>query len=297
MTIDVLAIAGAGRSGSTLLEGMIADATRSASIGEAIWIWERGFRRDELCGCGERFQSCSFWTAVAVEAFGGLDQVPSERLIELQGLTLRRRYIPYLLGWGRPPTSFNEHLNELRELLSRFYGAIDRVAEGRLILDSSKHGAYLQVLAGSPGLTTRTVHLVRDARAVAFSWSRPKLRPEIHWDRQMMRTYGTLTATKMWIGDNLMASTLRRTTEYQMIRYEDLVDDPEQWVVELAAGCGNRPSGDSIVHSIGGNPARFERHAPIRSDDRWRTEMATWRQWTVRLLTLPFELVWPRQRD
>ena len=43
------------------------------AVGELRHIWERGVLGNRLCGCGEPFHECPFWSAVGREAFGGWD--------------------------------------------------------------------------------------------------------------------------------------------------------------------------------------------------------------------------------
>ncbi|MCZ7671658.1 MAG: sulfotransferase [Chloroflexi bacterium] len=65
--IPVLFIAGAGRSGSTLLERMLGQTADLSPIGELRHLGRQDFELD-LCGCGQRFQECPFWAAVFAEA-------------------------------------------------------------------------------------------------------------------------------------------------------------------------------------------------------------------------------------
>jgi len=52
-----LFIAGAARSGSTLLDRVIGKRDGFCSTGELQFIWRRSFREDQLCGCGVSFTS------------------------------------------------------------------------------------------------------------------------------------------------------------------------------------------------------------------------------------------------
>ena len=60
----VLYIAGWGRSGSTLLERLLAEVDGVTLLGEVVHLWERGVREDELCACGTAFSGCPFWSEV-----------------------------------------------------------------------------------------------------------------------------------------------------------------------------------------------------------------------------------------
>src|SRR5690606_21580524 len=54
----VLYVGGWGRSGSTLLECVLAEAEQTVALGEVVWLWERGLGRNELCACGQPFHDC-----------------------------------------------------------------------------------------------------------------------------------------------------------------------------------------------------------------------------------------------
>ena len=55
---------------------------------------------------------------------------------------------------------------------ARTYAAIAQVSGRRVVIDSSKHASLAFCLSTSPALDLRVVHVIRDSRAVAYSWSR-----------------------------------------------------------------------------------------------------------------------------
>ena len=70
-TVDVAYIAGSGRSGSTVLALLLGKLSDFVPIGGLTNLWERGLKRNYLCGCGSHFGECPFWVGVGEEAFGG----------------------------------------------------------------------------------------------------------------------------------------------------------------------------------------------------------------------------------
>jgi hypothetical protein len=62
--IRILYIAGAGRSGSTLLANILGQVEGFFTAGELISIWERGLIQDRFCGCGVPFHDCEVWTGI-----------------------------------------------------------------------------------------------------------------------------------------------------------------------------------------------------------------------------------------
>src|SRR4051812_39799023 len=89
----VLYVAGAGRSGSTLLERLIAEKNDFFAVGELYYLWERGYERNELCSCGEPFHDCPFWQEVLRLTFGP-GPIPVAELRDHLAYLLRFRRIP-----------------------------------------------------------------------------------------------------------------------------------------------------------------------------------------------------------
>src|SRR5207253_253895 len=94
--LRVLAIAGWGRCGSTLLDLMLGQVPGFVSAGEVRELWLRGCRENRPCGCGAPFADCSFWSAVGERAFGGWDQLDLERLLRVRYAVDRPWRIPEL---------------------------------------------------------------------------------------------------------------------------------------------------------------------------------------------------------
>jgi Sulfotransferase domain len=154
------------------------------------------------------------------------------------------------------------------------------------------------------GLDLRVIHLVRDSRAVAYSWTRTVRRPETAVT-SYMPTYGPAKAAWLWNAENGATEVLARTgTPTLRVRYEDLTTAPEVTLARIAEFCGlpsrpgNLPSFCSdgaghwtdlgVSHAIGGNPMRFGTgRVAIRPDDQWRTAMVASQRQTVTALTLP----------
>ena len=62
--INVIFIAGAGRSGSTLLGRVLGMAHDAKNFNELRPIWKKGFLDNQKCSCGARFSECVFWKPV-----------------------------------------------------------------------------------------------------------------------------------------------------------------------------------------------------------------------------------------
>src|SRR5262249_60851100 len=65
-----------------------------------------------------------------------------------------------------------------RDEVARLYAAIGRVTGAELIVDSSKTPAGAAVLARCENVEPYMLHMVRDPRAVAYSWTRTTLQAD-----------------------------------------------------------------------------------------------------------------------
>jgi hypothetical protein len=305
--LPLLYVAGAGRSGSTLLEELFCQRAGYFGVGELVYIWQRGITLNERCSCGLAFHDCPFWNDVLNDSFGGIAQAPVERILASQAYVLRMRNIPLLRAPKTQPPVFRGHVAFLHEQYSRLYTAIRRRANAAVVVDSTKFASYGHLLAINPQFDVRVVHLVRDSRAVAHSWQRRVRRPQANELNQYMPVYPVRTSAKIWMQDNIFAGGLRRhVTHGKLLRYEDLVRDPT--VVELLSGLG-LPAGDvrpldgSNGHSVSGNPVRMAaRKSPVRMDTAWAKEMSPSALAVVTALTAPGLLryhyrLWPRNLE
>jgi hypothetical protein len=293
----VLYLGGLGRSGTTVIERVLGEVPGSCSVGETVHLWQRGVLDDERCGCGEPFSGCPFWTEVGERAFGGWHPAMAERMLVLRQVVDRTRFIPRLLAPRLLGRRRRAELAEYVGTVRRLYEAICATAGGAVVIDSSKHSSLAFVLRTDPGIDLRVVHVVRDSRGVAFSWTKEVLRPEA--DDSLMTRYSPARSSILWAGHNAFFALLRRLgTPTRLLRYEDFVSRPGAVLDDLAGFAGLPPGpyrfldGASVVlsssHTVAGNPMRFRTGATtLRRDDAWRRELPRGRRWLVSALTLP----------
>lgn len=294
----VVYLGGFGRSGSTLLERMLGTIEGVVPLGEVVHLWERGVADDELCGCGEHFSACPFWSQVGERAFGGWDQVDLAEVRRLRDAVDRQRRAP-LTALPSPPLSVRKDLAAYTELYRRVYRAAADVAGARVVVDSSKHASLALALQHDRHIDLRVLHVVRDPRAVAHSWAREVARPESRPGTSMPRL-SPARASGRWLSNNALVDAVRLTgTPVRLLRYEDLVAHPQETVDAAWRGLDLPGSGTMAmvdpstvdltpIHSVAGNPMRFRHGAtPLRSDDAWRTAMPTGDRRAVGAMTAP----------
>jgi len=277
--IRVLYIGGWGRSGSTVLGRLLGRVPGMIFAGELNHLWQRGLAEDRLCGCGEAFSRCEHWRAAGEAAYAGWGNVDLAQALAAGPEGARHRQVPGLLGIGR-----DQALEQRAALLLGLYRGLSVVGGGATIVDSSKSPPYAMLLGGVPGLDLRVVHLVRDGRAVAYSWAKKVERPD--QPGAFMPRFGTASSALYWLTDNWLFHLMqRRGVAVLRVRYEDLVREPDRWLAAILAHAGHEHRSERLEevaagvdlgtdHTVAGNPMRFARGpVHVRLDDEWRTRM------------------------
>jgi hypothetical protein len=301
----VIYLGGMGRSGSTLVERLLGELPDVCVAGEVVHLWQRGIVDNERCGCGTEFHDCEFWSGVAKSAFGGWSAAGADRVAELRARVDRTRYVPRLaLAGPMLAASARRDADEYVGYYQRLYRAIAEVSGCRTVVDSSKHASLAFCLRRRPDLDLRVVHVVRDSRAVAYSWTTQVRRPESATGGYMTR-YSPARAAGQWNTQNAALQWLARCgTPVLRVRYEDLVGGVRPTLTAIARFAGltaDEPELGFIggrepevwaelgrTHTAAGNPMRFTvGQIPIRADDRWQAAMPTAARRSVTAITLP----------
>lgn len=297
--VTVLYVGGFGRSGSTLLERVLGQVPGAVAVGEVVHLIERGLVGNEDCGCGRPFHECAFWNDVGVKAFGGWDCVSGREWLGLKRSVDRNRFIPLLIAPVVP--RYRRRLAQHAERLSRLFEAIGEVSGASIVVDSSKHASTAFLLRRVPGIRLHVVHLVRDSRGVAYSWTKEVTRPEIHGRRTLMPRFHPGAAAARWLWYNALFHLLRRVgTAVTFARYEDLLADPAAETTRMMAAAGRTVTrGDldflanhhvelATDHSVAGNPMRFRSgRLELRHDEDWRHGLGRGHRQVVTLISSP----------
>jgi Sulfotransferase family len=296
--VRVVFIAGYARCGSTLLERMLGQLDGFDSFGELRHIWFRSFQDNQLCGCGLPFHECPFWGKIADRAFGGFDGVDAEAIWRNKRWVDNPVNTPRILtgGWTQ---AFRSRLAAYVEPLRALYSAIQEVSGAAYLVDSSKDPQHAYILRSIPGFEVQMVHLIRDSRAVAYSWRRVRRRPEIHWEARDMPRYPAARTAVAWSLTNLAAEAAQRVKlPYVRVRYEDLVENPRAQLARIVDKLSlGQPSLDFLsdgkvalqtAHTVSGNPMRFAAGEVVLSPDfEWKHGMRRADRRLVTALTLP----------
>jgi hypothetical protein len=301
--VRVVYIGGCGRSGSTLLDRMLGELPRVCSVGELRFIWQRGLVENQRCGCGKPFRDCPFWRAVGDEAFGGWDTLDASEMAALERATDRHRYIPFLIApWLWP--GYRRRLTHYTRVLAQLYRGINRATGGGLIVDSTKDPPFAFLLRHVPGIDLRVVHLVRDSRGVAFSWTKRIRKPEKVDTVDFMNTYHPVEMGFRWMAFNLCFHLLERLGVARLsMRYEKIVTYPRAEIERVAEYVGDEFADDDfaflhgegvdlgIHHTVSGNPMRFDQGTILLAlDEAWKTQLQPLHRRLVSIFTFPLLL-------
>ena len=287
----VLYLAGIPRTGSTVLGQLMGYIPGTIFVGELSLFWRR-FVNSELCSCGNPLPRCEFWSKVIGEGFGELSYEDALDLSKLEWALRQRQAITSLLPM-RNQTARLGRYQKVAEARTNLYGAIAKVAKTPWVIDSGKDPWFGVTLGHLFGHNLSTIHIVRDPRGVAFSWTKmvksdsepgfmPRRRP---W-----------RAALSWLFQNLVIQFfLRRLSmSYIRLRYEDLVSDPESTIrdvvrsMDIQADCPaaaldyNECGRD--LHWVAGNPRVRESSGSrleMKLDEEWRERLPRVQRWLV----------------
>jgi hypothetical protein len=298
-SIKVVYITGSGRSGSTLLCQILGEYDGFFCGGELSDFWDRYLAENRLCACGVDFRSCKVWSRIVKIGMPNVSPSDALEVAKLHMRVGRTQHLPFL---RLPPlrSLFQRRLTSYAAHLRMLYRAILAGTGCEVIVDSSKFPSYGWILGQVPGIELYAIHLVRDPRAVAYSWARRRP-PTRMGQRIETPRFGPASSSIRWITRNVLAEGLWRhdPEHYLLLRYEDFVTDPGAAVEQILELVGKRPSSGVFVekrqvqlgdnHIVWGNRTRFLRGlVDIRPDAEWLTHGKLLPRLIVEAMTWPW---------
>jgi Sulfotransferase family len=294
--VKVLFLAGKGRSGGTLLANLLGQIPGYFNVGELNRLGDWGLVENYRCGCGVHVRECATWCAILDQAdslLRGSSMAPlAEARLDLDQAAVVRWPLLLRLLKARPETRDRwEALERYTTATSAVYRSIAAITGARVIVDSSRLPLEPVALGLVPGVDVRIGHLVRDPRAVVYSWKRSRVFTDRDAVEHLPR-FSAAFSTASWMARNLVVEILTRRHAAITVRYDALARDPAT-VLRQLADLVDEPANDlgfltsetaSLVptHSVGGNPVRMiSGEVSIEPDDEWRRGIS----WRDRLVT------------
>jgi len=289
--LNVIYIAGPARSGSTILGDILGQVENFFHVGELISIWQMGLIRDSPCGCGESLEDCPVWSPVLDSLF---DRVTKNGLQEDYFLQLSRNIprtysIPFYILF--PSLYEGEYIDEYSDLLLNLYFSIQEQTGCKWIVDSSKLPSHAYLLSRMKEINLIVVHLIRDSRAVAYSWKRS----DIHGFN-----VGLFRNMAGWNSRNLVTELIGKEDKvgYVCVKYENLTKDPISTLESILSEAGSSTNASQLVqndtvyisenHTIWGNPKRYKKGCiSIYHDEEWKRKYPDHLKSMTTLLSLP----------
>jgi len=273
---------------------LLGDLPGFFSVGEIRFFWQFVEEEEHLCGCGRRLAECPFWQVV-------IEDLMAQEIVfsEIAALTRRIDRSRHGLWMDR---IFPREFQRLRQATQILYSTVLRRSESSCLIDSSKSPAHLRLLLAAATGALHVIRLVRDGRAVAHAWSRRrKDDPGVANEHGTMPYRNSKVAAFVWLWESLLTTILAAGVERQtLLRYEDLAADPRAQLRRVLADLGFRElaagdlgllspgNGLQASHSVGGNPARFERCSSVfEPSSEWKRDLRGLDRFLVTLVALP----------
>lgn len=293
----VLFIAGSGRCGSTLFNSILGQIAGVAAVGETRYLWDRGLIENHPCGCGVDTHHCPAWSPILAQ-LGDIDPVEAVRLRE----SFPSRYTLFA-HFPAVARRLQAGSADYAALYQRLYQTMVAQWDCHTIVDASKFPSHGFILNQLPNIDLYVLHLVRDARAVAYSWQRKK-QYAVSADNQpiYIPQHSPLKSSYWWGTWNLATELMwGDSPRYLRLTYEAFAANPRAELERVLAWSQLGVSADSFftpqgelqlthpVHAVSGNPSRFQQ-GPIRLklDREWQAKMTRFDYWFVTALTWPW---------
>ncbi len=261
--MKVVFILGSGHCGSTLLDLLLDCHSQIVGVGEL-----QHLARNPVCACGRNVVDCPFWYAAATKI--------------KYDLQVHRKKIDFLLNrpcfWQRRGLDWRR-LDSENDFIGVYQSLFEHILQQsgkEVIVLSSKSVPLFELLQKSEVIEPVVIHLVRDGRAVVWSY--------------MKKYNSTLPFIWKWIAENIKVEILKlryKQIKFLTINYQQLTRDPEGTLKAILAEM-SLPWQSEILnfrdfphHQVGGNRMKLRKDSTIKEDLEWKSKMP----WQYKILT------------
>lgn len=282
--IKVLYIMGCGRSGSTVLDTVLGNATKVESVGELCNLGRAISSENEYCACGLLARNCQFWKEVSTQwrQMAGT-KYSFDQWVSLQRKVEQYRNIPNLFN---PNYLNSEEFISYSAGLSALFHSLAINTGKDVIVDSSKGPMRALAISKNKHLDLKVIHLVRDGRGVSWSLKKGNRKDPAAGVQREIRSKPIWRTALAWVRANLASEGVLTRIEAKdkiRIRYEDFIDNPIRQLVRIEAFSGvemkavidklNSSQEFYVGHTIAGNRARMAGRIKLEADYSWHQNL------------------------
>lgn len=306
-TPNIIFIASASRSGSTVLDQALGAAEGVFNVGELRRLKDfanlniesiRDPANQRGCTCGSKISDCAFWKEVEKEA--QLEIAKTEFSSQLGSFhrtffkiiffAIGPSATKWISGFYQP---FRRELT-IGENCFKIYTAISKITNSEYIVDSSKLIHQYLVLKTVRFKNVNLLALFRDGRAVSKSMIRGERIKFFKKGKYSDRSQNPLRAAIFhWCNTclHILLFYMRTSSKERLfVRYEDFCSDPKYFINRILHQFGKSNLAIRMDlsakqdHNIGGSPSRFRFDLnTIKLDDVWKKE---WGRWDAKLFAI-----------
>ncbi|MAO57897.1 MAG: hypothetical protein CL549_11440 [Alcanivorax sp.] len=252
------------RSGSTLLDNILAACPGAVSVGElsllASFLYKGnvGKHVQWKCTCGATITDCGFWGEVISRLSGEGIPIQETSFAALSRIDGKRQIDEAAKG---KVTQGNDEI----------YKKVFALSNAKLIIDSSKDAEQGLHLYKQSIHNVKIIYIERDIRAVSSSKYKWNMRfnsesvSSVRLLRRSMRVRKKIKTKLRGVREN----------DLVCVKYKELADNPQKTIDRIFRHFQMEPyrvpkyMDMSNGHSIGGTPNRYKK-VPVKYDDTWK---------------------------
>lgn len=212
---DVLYIMGTGRSGTTILEILLANNEGFAGVGEVKHIFRDGFIADHQCSCGRSTRTCELWSSVRRSTKWTQDDV--EHLASTVTKLESHQHFPLTWAGFGSRKAEQEYSAAARDL----FRSVGQARGCKVVVDSSKFAGRALLLAKAFPERIKVLCITRSAEGLIKAFAKQ--------NETEQKPKGPLAASAYYLYVLLCMRLVKARLGKRCfaIRFEDLNRDPQ----------------------------------------------------------------------
>ncbi|MEM9888971.1 MAG: sulfotransferase [Bacteroidota bacterium] len=297
----ILLITGSGRSGSTLLSKLLNEIEGSFNVNELVFTHLNGVERDYPCNTGDKFSESPIWQKIMAQ-YGEKNKLDLLKYQPHRIPNTRKLVRAQLSPFYQTDEASNSYFKDYQQAIKDLYHAIFEATNATMIIDSSKIAPFVNVVTQMEEFDIYVLHLVRDPRAVAYSWQKTIKRQDVDASTNLFMEKRTPTRSSIrWQLVNIFAASLKEKSnlKYHYLKYEDFARNPAYHLAEILRFLGKSPEEISVkdnqIHlkaidyGIWGNPnVRQQKDiVKVRYDDTYKEKLSLGARLTATIMSMP----------